>query len=57
MFIVAMFVIVLNWALKLFVGWLAYTIMIYIGAPEWAVITVTAVAAVSTYFKMNVSYR
>lgn len=53
LFMIGIMVIIVNWCLKLLVGWIAYSICMWMQWPEWAVITIVAVAAVSTTFKME----
>lgn len=49
------FIFVANWAFKLFIAFLAYSLVTWLGAPMWVVIAVTAVAAVETKFVWDLS--
>lgn len=46
---------IINIIIKLAVGWLAYTITMYINAPMWVVMTMVASAVASTYIHYNKS--
>lgn len=48
MFIVALIMIILNWCLKLLVGWCVYSISIWFGWPEWVMLTVMIASVAST---------
>ncbi|AWY08798.1 hypothetical protein vBRpoPV14_12 [Ruegeria phage vB_RpoP-V14] len=57
MILIGIFMIMLNWILKLLVGLASYHLMMWFGAPEWAVITVVAVAAASTSINFEINRR
>lgn len=46
-------IIALNWAFKLFVAFIMYSFVTWLGAPMWAVIAATAVAAVESKLKFE----
>lgn len=41
-------IVVLNWALKLFVAWLMYLLATWLQVPEWAMIAMVAIGACET---------
>ena len=46
-------VVIMNTALKLFIGWLIWIICNYIGFPEWGTIVLMIMAVQSTYIEYN----
>jgi hypothetical protein len=49
MILKTIFTSTLDWSLSLLVGWVSYHLLMSFEAPEWVVITVVAVNAVSTF--------
>ncbi len=53
MFLITMLI---NWAFKLLMAFLFYFLATWLGAPEWMVIAITAIAACESYLKMEFSH-
>lgn len=49
-------VMLINWAFKLLMAFLFYSLAVWLGAPEWLVIAVTAIAACESHIKWEVKY-
>lgn len=50
MFLILIFI---NWAFKLFIAFLTYSLVTWLGASEWLVIAMTAIAACDSYLKIE----
>lgn len=57
MILIGISMLMLNCILKLLVGWASYHLMMWFGAPEWAVITIVAAAVASTSITFELNRR